>query len=913
MEKTQNETTTTLADANPLVDVSSAKTVEEDGHTKEQNVSYITDRTTLHTDINNDLGSFNSGIKDQAPLMSTLNRPVKIHEISWTVGSDPVANIDPWNLWQSDDFVKSKLSNFTYFRCNLKLRIVPSATQFLYGKLMFNYVPYGDDNEMWYNAYNVVRPAAVSNSEEAYLQYMSTYPITEMLDAASRNVIEITLPFIYHKNFLPINGDAGVNKVSLGKLVWANLNNLGKANPNASNNMNIAIFAWAEDFEMHVPTDFEPTSGKNRRKKRVTIKANSMVEEDETDQAVGGVLSNTASSIANIAGRLETAPFIGPFARATNIGATAVGGIARIFGFSNPVTIETPQPRVLRLFRNMATVDQPDTAVKLSLDSKQELSIDPRLCGLSSNDDMSIQAIASREQWITKGQWLGAVGNFGAPNTEVVCAAIVNPVACRITAPFGTTAKTATIMSPAGYLMRLFKYWRCSITYRIEVVCSDYHAGALQIQFDPMIKSAALVATDTHSTRTNTRQTIIMDIGDTRECEVTIDYVHMNVFQKDRDILSNTTAPSSYSDTVLNLETALNSNTDLGMLTVSVLNELTAPGDVTLSSATGAGVDVNIYMRCHNLEMGQPKGGWEDYLFVPTSGSSESRVSYATITKPVRKNRPRLHTSVLPKVKQPSNSFPICTQTDRFEPTSGSNVREQHSLIDSEENHDTLTCMGESVKSIRSLLKRPMQVYTDVVSTTAGNQADLATMFMPHFAPETIRGANRRLCYESFFSPAFLLKRGGMRWKTYVSINYYNAGFHNKNNGFLTIARQESSAPLSAASTRTAMNNPSKGTLLSLFPSGSQGMSITDLNYNPTVDVESPFYSNTRFALACNITNVSSGNSLTMNPTMDQILYMRMRLLAVGAGQAIYYTFASTGEDYNLGMFQAPPIIFTFV
>jgi hypothetical protein len=99
---------------------------------------------------------------------------------------------------------------------------------------------------------------------------------------------------------------------------------------------------------------------------------------DEHEQAV---ISRPASTVARYARALTNIPWIGPFARATEIGAGAVSAIAKIFGYSAPVELNynmmVPAPRP-----SLAVVDTKYPANKLSVDSKQEVTIDPTTTGI---------------------------------------------------------------------------------------------------------------------------------------------------------------------------------------------------------------------------------------------------------------------------------------------------------------------------------------------------------------------------------------------------------------------------------------------------------------------------------------------------------------------------------------------------
>lgn len=831
-----------------------------------ENVTFQTSNPIYGVDIDNDLSKYDDGTSDPAPLGTALERPVKIHEFLWEVNTAATGEIDLWTLWQSDAFVKQKLSHFAFIRCNLHIRIVPSSTPFMCGKLMFNYIPYGDDNEIWYNNYNTLRTSGATSAVETYMQYASTYPITGYVDPAENNVLEMKIPFIYHKNFLPVAGNAADAKVSLGKLVYIDLNVLSRANEatfSGADTINFAVFAKATDIELVMPTHYLPTAGK-KRKSKITY---SSVEDTE---AVDGVISSPASAIANIAGKLSSVPVIGSLARATQIGATAAGGIARLFGFSNPSSVTNPQPRVLRLYRNLANTVTEDTAIKMSLDPNQELTIDPQIAGCSSNDDMVISSIISKEQWLTKGKWLQGRGQF--VNLEpMVLATLVSSNHVRRSGTYGVTpTREAVQTTPAGHVGRTFRYWKGTVTYRIEVVCTQYHRGALQIQFDPFVKNGALALNDVWKDVVNTRQTVIMNISDCNSMEIEIDYISDKPFLKTRGNTQTTFQPNAYSDTTFLLQTIYDQEYDMGMLLVSVLNELSAPGDTSLNPGTGAGVDVNLYVKCgEEMVFAEPKGGWEDDIFVPTSAMTSW---------------------------------------------------EKKVLVESADaKDDILTFFGEKVVSLRALLKRPTIVMLNVASTSFSYQVlgQLVTLKLPHFAPETLRSltGNRRNCYESYFGPAFLAKRGAMRWKfcLFPSQAHSSSAETTLNpNGILMIERQSDDSTVSGLPAITTSNTPSRNSLMDLFPSGTQGLDITELSYKPAVDIEAPFYSSSRFALACNITNLDASEDLLLNPSMNQVLYEQVAYSAPGASNLRYVVHASTGEDYNLICYQAPPTFWEF-
>lgn len=804
-----------------------------------------------------------------APLSKALERPVRLNgagfpgggdSFEWTLGTPVKETIDAWTLWQNDPFVKNKLANFAYLRCNLHVKIVQAASPFHYGKLMINYIPYGNDNQVFFQNWNTLFSAVAAGTEESVIQYFSTYPMTSYLDAAENNSVEFVLPFIYHYNYINI---ADTTKKSLGLLNMLSMNDLRRANPNAEDIVRISAFAWATDIELVMPTELLPTSGKSVRKYKVKA------TETEECEANDGIVSSPASAVASIAGRLTDIPFIGPFAKATQIGANATAGIARIFGFSNPPLQQNPQPRVLKLYRNLATTIGEDTAIKLSMDPQQELSIDPRLAGISNNDDMVISSIVQREQWLAKSAWRDNVGQFASPLEQVLFIGLVSPFQVRTTGTFGAAPiKQAHQLNPAGHVARLFKYWRGSIIYRIEVVASKYHSGTLQIQFDPSV-GQTITNAEIYTPEINKRQTIIMDITKVKDIEIEIDYVHTKPFLKVRNIGFSTMDPMSFNSTatpqVSGISGFFDPDYDMGILTVSIVNALVAPGDTSLppNDNLSACVDINVFQRCGaDMVFSQPNTGWEQDTFTLTSGHAEwSKSVLADANK---------------------------------------------------DNVELASCFGERVVSLRSILKRPTVSQFNVVNSAAPSGAgQVSKIFLPHFPPQVYYNGflNRQNTYETYLSPAFLMKKGGIRWKTYF---FGGNSTVTDPNGFVGTARMSSDTTVAGVPTVATNDAPTRNSLLSTFVSGSTGMEITDLKYRPVIDVESPFYSNSRFALACWLDQVDSSFNIAKNPAMDEILYLEHDLFGFGSGAYKYVVHCSVGEDYNLMGYQAPPTIWTF-
>jgi hypothetical protein len=111
------------------------------------------------------------------------------------------------------------------------------------------------------------------------------------------------------------------------------------------------------------------------------------------------MVSGPATSIVKAANALSVIPQIAPFAMATSKVVGAVGNAAKALGYSRPPITKNPEPYRPTPASQLATTNTPDTAIKLTVDEKQELTIDPGIAGLGPEDPMSIQNIASRESF----------------------------------------------------------------------------------------------------------------------------------------------------------------------------------------------------------------------------------------------------------------------------------------------------------------------------------------------------------------------------------------------------------------------------------------------------------------------------------------------------------------------------------
>lgn len=176
----------------------------------------------------------------------------------------------------------------------------------------------------------------------------------------------------------------------MGRLEIEELVPLALANQAGATQVEYALYFWMTDVDLQMATPYP-------------------VITQAGDEYVGeGVISKPASVVAGWAAWFKDMPVIGKFARATEIGASAVGKIATLFGFSRPLLLEDVRHFKPRLFGPLAFTEGRDNAYGLTLDPKNEVTIDPCVIGLPGQDSMALGNITAREGVVAFFDWQGA-------------------------------------------------------------------------------------------------------------------------------------------------------------------------------------------------------------------------------------------------------------------------------------------------------------------------------------------------------------------------------------------------------------------------------------------------------------------------------------------------------------------------
>jgi hypothetical protein len=238
-----------------------------------------------------------------------------------------------------------------------------------------------------------------------------------------------------------------------------------------------------------------------------------------------------------------------------------------LFGYTNVPVIDNVGVLVPMNGPMLASAHIGTPVQKLTLDPKQELSIDPAAHGIGSMDELAIAYVKTRESYFGTTTWATS-----ADVGTVLLNLRVNPSIMQVEdIPNSANATVAKKVAhvPLSYVGNLFKNWRGDIVLRVKVVCSKFHKGRLKISYDPVGDISVADPPE------NAVYTEIVDIGERDDFEIRIPY-HQDTAWLNLD----NTLQTNWSTGSL----APRSGVDNGTLSIRVLTSLVAPvsGDVRL-------------------------------------------------------------------------------------------------------------------------------------------------------------------------------------------------------------------------------------------------------------------------------------------------------------------------------------------
>lgn len=763
-------------------------------------------------------------------LASFLGRPVRIGSYSWAVGQPLFQKINPWDLWVNDTFVKQKLAHYNLLRCKLHIKAVISGTGFHYGRALVGYNP-------WRSADTLT---VTRNFLEVDMVQLSQKP-SFFLNPTTNAGGEMILPFFYNHNYVNL---PSLEYKDLGDLYIKSFQDLAHAN-GGDDPVHITLYAWAEDLSLTMPTsEYTAQSGKRL---------------NTGDEYGKGIISSTASAIAEAAGSLSDAPIIGPYARATEVCARAGADVARHFGYSRPPVISDTVLMKPLLAGNLANTDASDAVSKLTLDSKQEITIDSRTVGLDGKDQMDIKSLVTRQSYLTQFTW--------SPSTAADTMLWNTRVGPALYRDNGDEIHP----TPMAMVQNLFEKWQGTMKFRFQVVKSAFHKGRLLIRWDPNVTSAGI--------QYNTVYSRVIDIAEEDDFELEVGWGQSEPFLNTSYLSS--TAPQAFGTGKLLYSSLSKWN---GILDVVVLNPLVSP-------AADANIQINVFVSmCDDAKFGAPTSEGIKNLSLFKGDNLAPQSGY------------RPQSGVV--------ADPISADTDK--PTETSKIAPIAPVM-SITDKQMQVFFGESPKSLRELFRRYVytQMYQTSPSATEFRLWTLTTSALPDqygwdpTGPSnytTTSGTNpATLCQMtplSFMIGCYAGWRGSLRKKfmfwggaRYPIVS--RAGFVPSVDTTTDLGASEASMQLGASR---------------LFATkGFNGIASQDMNNNGVVECEVPYYIGKRMSPArIPAYNFNNGAECI---TVESLLNTNNATINA---QVRIFEHCATGEDFSLFFFVGCPIFYEY-
>lgn len=805
--------------------------------------------------------TFDAVQSEDAKLGDFLSRPVRIKEERWTSTAPSAINMtfNPWTLYCEDFAVAEKLKYFNNMSGKLHVKFIINGNAFLYGRIMVTYEPLPFLNAL--NLGNLLEEDYVLRSQRPKI----------FLNPTTNEGGEMELPFFWSGNYMDITER---DWDRMGEITLSSLNPLKHASGEVQS-VTITAYAYMTDVTLATPTALQSQSELISHGKKTSV--------TKKDEYGTGIVSKPASAVAAAAGWMNDMPIIGPYARATQMVAGAIGESAKMFGYSRPPEIGGTKPVKTVMASAFATTDQTDNVLKLTLDSKAETTIDARTVGLSSDDHMGIYDIAQKESYLTQFRWV--TYEIGDVPGSILFTSNVTPSLSN-----NTQNGSVVNMTPMAMMSQMFTYWHGSITYRFQIVASNFHKGRLRIQYDP----------NQHASLDENKQyTEIIDIAETRDFELTVGWGQAVPFLHIAECGRNINLAGYYNE-FENGTIPLSAESN-GQITVSVLNELTVPGDPG-TIITSPAVEINVFVKAgDDMKFAVPRSDMIENLSVTpfrivTPGRSDGLVSqselisHSEVTTDATSNKSSME-------NKPEETMRMQMNTESRSGT----------------NHLMEVFFGEHTTSLRQLFRRYCFHTAWQLSAAGANECRTTTIKNKAFPfYRAAFSTNNGVKYYNtggsdvsvnpcvtipltYCAPAFVGYRGSIRRKL---VNNVETG---GNMRVVSVYRSPYKAELPAVSTTTYTDNIDfllEGT--SPFTYSSNGSELMLLRNNACMEFESPYYYPLRF----------SSTRLTRADEIQSEMYHASQFTQSGGaetGRKFVLDYVATGEDFTLFFFLNAP------
>lgn len=383
-------------------------------------------------------------------IHAILQRPVVVASGEFNNAFSSLNLKFPDIIFQRSNNVVRKLDYFTYFRANVKIKLVFNATPFMSGKYWMFFAPFDEISN---------RGARIGT-----LPNNTGFPGVE-LDLASNAPVEIKIPYcapLSHYNLLDTHSN-------MGELYVVPINAIQTGVSPVANGATFTVFAWFEDIELAMPTSRPLTVPVDRE---WTAQVGRSEEQAVTS---GPPISGAANAVASVASVVGGAiPTLGKWLRPVEWVSRAIGGAAEAVGWNKPTNLDKNCVFSNVPAKGYTNADGIDMSSKLCAMPDNGLTYDGGIFS-TDVDEMDIKYVTSKS----------CIFRSSIPWS--ITSAVGQDLHYNSVAPGTVSSLGLGPLDPTtlGFVASMFRYWRGTIKYRLTVAKTAFHTGRLRITYHP--------------------------------------------------------------------------------------------------------------------------------------------------------------------------------------------------------------------------------------------------------------------------------------------------------------------------------------------------------------------------------------------------------------------------------------------
>nr|QYV43042.1 MAG: polyprotein [Picornavirales sp.] len=289
----------------------------------------------------------------------------------------------------------------------------------------------------------------------------------------SQPCVKIIIPFNHFKNFI---SQTSKDEDEIGALIVKVINPL-KPPSSGADVLQIKVLANFINVQAIITTPLTDQS-KWVKGENVFPRFAAKESDEQDEKSEKGVISGIATTIANVADIVGGVPILSGVSSTVSVISRTVASAASLMGLSKPRTLQAPIVALPGLMQNVGYADAVDQGKILGLDPKNHVVIQPSLFG-SLRDELSIAHLIQIPVLILQKEWKS--------DSTVGKTLLTIPVHPFVGSSHSVTGYSKPIvqLSYLGYVAAVFKFWRGSITFRIQIIATELHRGALVVAFIP--------------------------------------------------------------------------------------------------------------------------------------------------------------------------------------------------------------------------------------------------------------------------------------------------------------------------------------------------------------------------------------------------------------------------------------------